>query len=325
LGQAELTRKNYGNDLKDFAQWAGMPSVDAAFSFLFLGDHETVALRVQGVALDYLTDLQTRPVWTSPQARDRGDAPDRHGLAPATIERRIVALRNVVALAVEARLCPREVKLPKTPTVKTLRNIQGISRRDFLQILDTLDHRIDTTQPGSQQNDLAIRDRAIFRLLHDIGFRRIEVHRIQIEDIVRGDKGMSVWIQRKGDNPKEKQLWPIASKPATAIDQWLALRENPTYGPLFTHRSGKPLTSLKAFNAIVARWGVRGDLDEHLHPHKLRHTIGTTAAKQTGGNVVAVQRLLGHSDPKTTMIYIDNEGDEIRALQELLGGMEDDE
>jgi integrase/recombinase XerC len=193
---------------------------------------------------------------------------------------------------------------------------------DFLQVLDTLDHAIDTTKPGSQQNDLAIRDRAIFRLLHDIGLRRVEVHRIQIEHIVRDDRGMSIWLQRKGDGKHDRQLWPIAKLPAKAIDEWLAVRCNPTHGPLFTLRTGKPLTTTDAYNAIVARWGERSNVD-HLHPHKLRHTAVTTLARKTGGNIVGMQGFAGHKDPKTTSVYVHNEGEEIRALQELLGGVEE--
>ncbi len=318
--QAQLTGENYRWDITDFARWAGIDDPEAAFSFLFAGDDpELVAMRVQAAALDYLEDLKTRDVWASRAAKQRGDDPVRKGLAPATIGRRMVALRAVVGLAAEARFCPRGIKLPKAPRVRTLRDTTGISRTDFLQILDTLDHTLDTTKPGSQQHDLAIRDCAIFKLLHDVGLRRAEVHGIQIENM----EGDSIWIQRKGDDPHEKQRWPFAASPYKAIEAWLEVRGNPKVGPAFTSRKGKPL-SIYAFNKIVARWAARGNVG-HVHPHKLRHTAISTLARKTGGNITGMQGFANHRDPKHTALYVHHEGSEIRALQELLGEGDEDE
>lgn len=323
LGESENTRRNYSACLTDFSTWAGAPSVDVAMAMLFQGEPEMVAVRVQAAALDYLEDLRTRPVWASPQARERGDDPVRKGLAGNTIKIRMAAFRAVVRLAVEARLCPRDVTLPKTKKSKATMDTQGISRREYLELLEVFDHTIDTTKVGSMKHDLAIRDKAIILLLHVVGLRRAEVRGLQIEHIVRNSKGMSIWIQRKGDSEDELQLWPIASEPAQAIDTWLAVRGNPTHGQIFTNRKGRPL-QLRIFNDIVSRWGVRSDVG-HVRPHQLRHTAVDTLRKKTNGNITGMQGFAGHADPKTTMIYVHNEGEEIRALQELLSGSNEEE
>ena len=322
-GQWKLTSTNYSSDMEDFARWAGKGTVEETYAALFLGDPETVALRVRATALDYLDDLKTRDVWDSTVAKARGDDPVRKGLAPATIGRRMGALRAVVRIAAEARFCPRGIELPKGPKVRTLRDTRGISRTSFLQLLDTVDHTLATTKPGSQQHDLAIRDGAVLRLLHDIGLRRVEVHGILIQNIVNDDRGMSVWIRRKGDEETELRLWPIAKGPAQAIETWLHTRGDPTRGPVFTTRKGKPMT-LGAFNKVVSKWGIRGEIG-HVHPHKLRHTAISTLARKTKGNITGMQSFAAHRDPKHTAIYVDNEGEEIRALQELLGEGDEDE
>ncbi len=252
LEQSELTQRNYSSDLKDFATWAGFETVPGALSVLFSGEHQHVALRVQDAALGYIENLRTRPVYASHAARAAAAEPTRHGLAPATIQRRIVALRAAVGLAVQAGLCPRDVELPKVRKVKTLRDTRGIDRMRFLQLLDTLDHAIDTAKAGSQKHDLAVRDMAIFRLLHDVGLRQVEVRRICIEHLVEPDgPKTSVWLQRKGDDATERQLWPVASLPAQAIRDWLAVRKNPTYGPLFTTRTAKPLAARSLRSMVV--------------------------------------------------------------------------
>ncbi len=323
LGKAETTQETYANDLKDFARWRGVETFQEAFSELFAGELEIVGAMVQVIALDYYEDLKTRPIWRSPKAKARGDDPIQHGLSPASISRRLAAFRAVVHLAEEARMCPRGISLPTSPKVRTLRDTRGIERRDFLQILDTLDHAIDTAKRGSQQHALAVRDYAIVLLLHDIGLRRAEVHGIQIESIVRDTRGMSIWICRKGDSLDEPQSWSIASNPARAINAWLELRGNPLHGPVFTSRKGKPFKSLDTLNRIVERWGLRSDVED-LHPHKLRHTAITTLRRK-GVDILGMQGFAGHKDPKVTMVYIHNEGDEVRAAQELLGGNEDDD
>jgi integrase/recombinase XerD len=38
-------------------------------------------------------------------------------------------------------------------------------------------------------------------------------------------------------------------------------------------------------------------------PHTLRHTFGTMYVR-SGGNLTALQKIMGHTDIKTTMIYV---------------------
>jgi len=47
----------------------------------------------------------------------------------------------------------------------------------------------------------------------------------------------------------------------------------------------------------------RSEVEKNVHPHIFRHTFATLLL-QNGASLVAVQELLGHSDPKTTMTYV---------------------
>ena len=47
--------------------------------------------------------------------------------------------------------------------------------------------------------------------------------------------------------------------------------------------------------------------ERRIHPHLLRHTFATHFIKN-GGDPFSLQRLLGHSDIKTTMIYVNLAG-----------------
>jgi integrase len=58
-------------------------------------------------------------------------------------------------------------------------------------------------------------------------------------------------------------------------------------------------------------------IDEDLrHPHVLRHTFATRYYRRTG-RLAELQRLLGHCDPKTTMIYVDDDPRERERLMML--------
>jgi len=57
---------------------------------------------------------------------------------------------------------------------------------------------------------------------------------------------------------------------------------------------------------LLARLGARAEIPEHLrHPHVLRHTFATRYYRDTH-DLAGLQRLLGHADPKTTMVYVDD-------------------
>jgi len=63
--------------------------------------------------------------------------------------------------------------------------------------------------------------------------------------------------------------------------------------------------------------GARAGIDADLrHPHALRHTFATRYYRRTG-RLAELQRLLGHADPKTTMVYVDDDPAERERLMLL--------
>ena len=58
--------------------------------------------------------------------------------------------------------------------------------------------------------------------------------------------------------------------------------------------------SSHAIELIVSKIGKRSGM--HLYPHKLRHTFCTMGIR-SGMRIEEVQSLMGHTSPKTTLIY----------------------
>ena len=63
--------------------------------------------------------------------------------------------------------------------------------------------------------------------------------------------------------------------------------------------------------AIVKKIVKRTDIDKNITPHMFRHTMATTAL-QNGMTVPEVQKILGHTNIETTMIYVRTDDEELQ-------------
>lgn len=73
--------------------------------------------------------------------------------------------------------------------------------------------------------------------------------------------------------------------------------------------------SPRAIEKAVQRIGERTAGTRRIHPHLMRHTFATNAL-HGGMDITVIQHLLGHSDPKTTLIYAELRPDAIRYAYE---------
>ncbi len=80
---------------------------------------------------------------------------------------------------------------------------------------------------------------------------------------------------------------------------------------LFISSSGKPLkprTIEKFIKSIARKAKIEG---KRVSPHTLRHTFASNFIRN-GGDVFTLQRILGHSDISTCMIYVHLSGKDIQ-------------
>lgn len=142
------------------------------------------------------------------------------------------------------------------------------------------------------------RSHALVALLLLRALRISEALALDAEDVATTVRGHRVaTVTGKGGRTRLAALPPAVTR---AVDTLLAGR---TTGPLFVTRTGARWQPSGAYR--VVRRLARDAAVPHfarVHPHALRHTA-VTLALDSGANLVDVQDMAGHADPRTTRRY----------------------
>src|SRR5262245_35432406 len=278
------TRKEYGRDIEDFASFAGAPSREAALRSLLEGG--PAAANALGLA--YKGSLLER------------------GLSPATVNRRLSALRSVVALARLVGLAAFRLEVPGE-RAQPYRDTAGPGRPGIERLLGAV-----------EGDDLrARRDRAILRLLWDLALRRGEIASLRIADLDLS--GQRVAVLGKGKASREDLDLPAPT--VAALAAYLEARlpaSSPEEGLFLALDRAHPGAFLSGDGIadLVARLGERVGL-KGLHPHAIRHSSITAALDLTGGDVRTVRAFSRHARVETVLRYDDqrrNGGGKVAAL-----------
>ncbi|MGH6989000.1 MAG: tyrosine recombinase XerC [Stellaceae bacterium] len=192
---------------------------------------------------------------------------DRRGLA-----------RNAALLAVKSP------KLPK-PVPKAL------SVEDAQAALDGI-------MDIERQAWIAKRDLAILTLLYGAGLRIGEALSLK-----RGEAPLSPDTMRITGKGNKTRMVPILPAVAEAVQDYLAACPHALAkdDPLFVGARGGPLHP-RLIQGEMARLRAALRLPEHATPHALRHSFATHLLAG-GGDLRAIQELLGHASLSTTQRY----------------------
>ena len=247
---ADATRRAYRVDLDEFASW----------------------LRRRRERLDAV-DARTLADYAAELGRARtGRHPRR--LAPATISRKLAAVRALLRFALGPALVPeisftarRGRRLPDAPKAADV---------------DALLDRFVPTDP------LSLRNRALVELVYSAGLRSREAVDLDLGHVDFDQELVRV----RGKAGKERAL-PLGEEAAHWLARYL--------------RDGRPALTRGAENALfVSARGRRLDTSTLRrlvpHPHRLRHAFATHML-EGGADLRVIQELLGHSSLSTTQVY----------------------
>jgi integrase/recombinase XerD len=193
----------------------------------------------------------------------------------------LAARKHIPADPADAILPPRpEQHLPDT-----------LNEHDVRRLIES----INGTKP------LDRRDRAMLELFYASGLRLSELLDARLENLSM-EEG---WIRVTGKGAKTR-LIPVGGAAREAIAAYLeharpALVKAKSSSHIFLSVRGQRLGPMRIRLIFTERAAACG-LEQHIHPHKMRHSFATHLLNH-GADLRVIQEMLGHSDIATTQIY----------------------
>ena len=146
------------------------------------------------------------------------------------------------------------------------------------------------------------RNYAIVSLMVHTGMRRIEVARLNVDDIYAEDGKHYIKLLRKGQSDKKDLELPGVV--VHAINDYLSNFEGVTLPALFvTHRNCKALSDVRISRIVMNELSKHSFKRKHICTHSLRHSAAINAIL-AGVPIRVVSKMLGHSTTATTEIYL---------------------
>jgi integrase/recombinase XerC len=144
------------------------------------------------------------------------------------------------------------------------------------------------------------RDAAVLALLYGSGLRISEALSLKRADVPLPGRGDTITVTGKGN---KRRMVPVLAQVLTLIADYVAIcpYNLPAEGSLFLGVKGGPLSPRIVQLAMAQLRGALG-LPDTATPHALRHSFATHLLAR-GGDLRAIQELLGHASLSTTQIY----------------------
>ncbi|MFC0561673.1 tyrosine-type recombinase/integrase [Halalkalibacter alkalisediminis] len=142
-----------------------------------------------------------------------------------------------------------------------------------------------------------VRQRAFLEVLYATGCRLSEVHGLNKAYI--NQQNMSTLVIGKGD--KQREVY-FSIRAMYHLDKYLKERKDDCEALMITERKPYRRLSKRGIQREIGIIAKRAGLQDKVSPHVLRHTFATLTLNN-GAELVAIQELLGHSSPDTTLRY----------------------
>ena len=231
---------------------------------------------------------------------------ERSGLSANTVYGRVSRLSSFYDWLIEhspslqGRRNPTHSVRPKPPKPYQTESTQSLTDRQAARLLAVVRDKADSGDP------VGLRDYAMLLFYFLTGLRRAEVAGLRWRDIVQEGDTLLVTYRRKGGERRTREIpGMVANALLRYLDETgrrdklrptspLWIRHDPAAGEEDALSSHGFVKNLKGY---AEEAGI-GD----MHLHQARHTFARIVADQ--GGIRAAQEELGHSDERTTRIYV---------------------
>jgi integrase/recombinase XerC len=248
----------------------------------FLADHKGGAPSLRQLAK--LTPADVRAFMAARRSGGAGSRSLMRGLAGARSFARFLERNGKGKVA--ALTAVRTPKLPRTLP-------KPLPASAAKRMTDTELRAGDAREPW-----IVARDAAVLALLYGAGLRVSEALGLSAKDFAEGAD--TITVTGKGNKTR---MVPLLPQVATLIADYVALCpfDSEPDAPLFVGSRGGPL-SPRIVQLTMARLRGALGLPDSATPHALRHSFATHLLAR-GGDLRAIQELLGHASLSTTQIY----------------------
>jgi integrase/recombinase XerD len=203
-------------------------------------------------------------------------------LEPNTVVQYSAGLRFFFVKTLKRHFMVDNIPLPKEPwKLPTILSQQEVSR--LIDSASNLMHR------------------AILMTLYSTGMRRAELCQLKVTDV---DKERMVIHIHHGKGQRDRDVDLSEKLLDTLREYWRWMRPK-TYlfpGTVNNWRADVPITG-KVVWAACRQAAERAGIQKHVYPHLLRHCYATHWL-EAGGDLVALQKLLGHAKLEDTVKYL---------------------
>jgi len=218
-------------------------------------------------------------------ARERG-----RGLSARSLARALSAVKNFYVWLYEAYGI-------EAAAVSAIRGPRVKSRLPRPVAPDQARALIATVELQNNEPWIAARDVAVVTLLYGCGLRISEALGLR-----RADAPLPEVLQIRGKGARER-LVPVLPVARRAVDSYFAIcpYDPGPAGPLFLGARGGPLNA-RLVQKVMEAARMQLGLPATATPHSLRHSFATHLL-DAGGDLRAIQELLGHASLVSTQVY----------------------
>jgi len=212
------------------------------------------------------------------------------GKAPTTINRTLDSIMAILHHLAEQQQPVQPSVFRLKPLARPVCVPRHLSEADASKLESFVAQRLASSDPFIRLENV------LFFLLAHTGLRASECLDLQLQDL---DLAAGRLLVRLGKGQRDRVVY-LSDTLQRALTLYLAHSPVQPTSALWLQPDGRPLTSSWLYRHIVALGLTAGQIK--VSPHRLRHTLATRLLN-CGLDITRIQKLLGHDQLNTTMIY----------------------